>query len=309
MRPTQTRSKSCAAATSTRSKRRPQQRATPTSPTTRSQRSVDREAATIRRVNRWLQANRDVSPCSDGRYWWSASLKIILGDVCVDRYARRIGGRRRAKSDSHTGRRKRRLVLEDLHWADATTRDFFDFTRNALCSLPVMLVATLRPDLKSPWIDEPGVSVLALGHLPRDEARALAGWVGGAGRQTPGLLDWIVDHSDGLPLFIEELTKGVVEDALGLTEQEQKLAVPTTLQASLMARIDRSPSARWVAQTGSVIGREFRYDLLARVACTSQKVLTEGLEQLVASGLLFRRGSSPNTSYFSFKHSLVQHAA
>jgi class 3 adenylate cyclase len=201
------------------------------------------------------------------------------------------------------------VVLEDLHWADATTRDFFDFTRNALCSHPVMLVATLRPDLKPPWIDEPGVSVLALGHLPRNDARALAGWVGGAGLQTPGLLDWIVDHSDGLPLFIEELTKGVVEGALGPTEQEQKLAVPTTLQASLMARIDRSPSARWVAQAGSVIGREFRYDLLARVACTSQKVLTEGLEQLVASGLLFRRGSSPNTSYFSFKHSLVQHAA
>jgi predicted ATPase/class 3 adenylate cyclase len=208
------------------------------------------------------------------------------------------------------------MVFEDAHWIDPTSRELLDLTVERVCNLPVLLIITFRSEFQPPWIGQPQVTMLALNRLGGQEAASLVQSVAG-GKRLPGeILDQIVERTDGIPLFIEELTKTVLEGGL-LRENDGSfvvagpilpLNIPSSLQASLMARLDRLAPVREVAQIGAAIGRQFSFELLAAVARRNHAQLTDALDQLVAAGLVFRRGSPPHAS-FIFKHSLVQDAA
>jgi class 3 adenylate cyclase len=198
------------------------------------------------------------------------------------------------------------LLFEDAHWADPSTLELLETTLDRLAELPVLLVVSFRPEFTAPWIGRAGVSLIALSRLDRRESAALAARVTLAHVLPAALLDRIVAQTDGVPLFIEELTKAVQETAV--QPGGTALAVPDTLQASLMARLDRLPAAKTVAQIGAVIGRSFSYELIAALPELPELALREGLGQLVGSGLAFERGVPPDATY-TFKHALVQEAA
>jgi class 3 adenylate cyclase/tetratricopeptide (TPR) repeat protein len=199
------------------------------------------------------------------------------------------------------------MLFEDLHWCDHTTCELLDLLIERLREVSVLLVLTFRPEFHAPWIGRAGVAGVTLSRLDRRQAAAMVAHVASTAMLSSDLLTRIASQADGIPLFIEELTKTVLERGLERIEGAQ-LSVPDTLQASLMARLDRFPTAKQVAQIGSVIGREFRQNLLAAVAPLSADKLAEGLDQLVASGLMFRRGEPPDALY-TFKHALVQDTA
>jgi class 3 adenylate cyclase/tetratricopeptide (TPR) repeat protein len=198
------------------------------------------------------------------------------------------------------------MLLEDAHWADPSSLELLDNVIRLVAELPVLLVVSFRPEFAAPWIGQAGVTLLALSRLDRRHATQLATQVNIEHRLTPALLERVVAQTDGVPLFIEELTMALAETAA--QPDGATLAVPDTLQASLIARLDRLPAAKQVAQIGAVIGREFPHALLAAVARLPEAELVRGLDGLVASGLVFRRGVPPDAIY-SFKHALVQEAA
>ena len=165
---------------------------------------------------------------------------------------------------------------------------------------------SFRPEFVPPWFGRAGVSLVMLTRLDRRQSAALAAQVTGAHPLTTVLLERIIAQTDGVPLFIEELTKAMLETAAD--HYPLALTVPTTLQASLMARLDRLPAAKQVAQIGAVIGREFPYNLLVATAGLSEAQLATGLDELTAAGLVFRRGLQPEAVY-TFKHALVQDTA
>ena len=208
------------------------------------------------------------------------------------------------------------MVFEDAHWIDPTTRELLDLTVERVRSLPVLLVVTFRPEFQPPWTGQPGVSMLALNRLDRRDRTALVLHVS-AGKALPHeVVDQIVDRTDGVPLFVEELTKSILESGLLREEADRYVldralppfAIPTSLHDSLMARLDRLASVRQVAQIGAAIGREFSYLLLRTVSRLSQDELHAALARLVASELVFQRGTPPDAIY-TFKHALVQDAA
>jgi class 3 adenylate cyclase/predicted ATPase len=200
------------------------------------------------------------------------------------------------------------LLFEDAHWSDPTSIELLDAVIEQVPDLPVLLVVSFRPEFVAPWFGRPRVSLMALNRLDRRDAATLAAQVVTNHILSSQLLDRIVMQSDGVPLFIEELTRAVLE-ARELGTAGATLAVPNTLQASLMARLDRLPAAKTVAQIGSVIGREFPHTLLEAAATGLQDTqLTEGLNELAAAGLLFRRGAPPDAVYM-FKHALVRDVA
>jgi class 3 adenylate cyclase/predicted ATPase len=207
-------------------------------------------------------------------------------------------------------------VFEDAHWIDPTSRELLDLTVERVRSLPVLLIVTFRPEFQPPWIGQPQVTMLALNRLDRRDRTALIEQIAG-GKPLPNeVVERIADRTDGVPLFIEELTKSVLESGLLREEADRyvldralpPLAIPTTLQDSLMARLDRLASVRLVAQIGAAIGREFSYALLRAVSRLSEGELDAALARLVASELVFQRGAPPDAVY-SFKHALVQDAA
>ncbi len=198
------------------------------------------------------------------------------------------------------------VLAEDVHWSDPTSRDLLDQLFERLPGLRVLLVLTYRPEFAAPWGDRPGVSIVALNRLPPRETADIALRLA-ASAIPRTLIDSLVARSDGVPLFIEELTRAVLEAGLEKGSLAAAL-VPDSLQASLLARLDRLPAAKTVAQIGSVIGRSFARDLLTAIAGLPAPTLAEGLEQLVASGLAFRRGEASDAVY-RFKHALVQDTA
>jgi class 3 adenylate cyclase/tetratricopeptide (TPR) repeat protein len=207
-------------------------------------------------------------------------------------------------------------VLEDVHWIDPTSLDLLDRTIARVADLPVLLVITLRPEFQATWVGQPHVTMLPLSRLGRrDSASILEGMT--KGKALPdAVVEQILAHTDGVPLFIEELASTLLESGL-LRETTDRyvldgplppLAIPTSLQASLVARLDRLASPKDVAQIGATIGREFSYELLSAVAALAPADLDAALERLTASGLISRRGAPPVATY-SFKHALVQDAA
>jgi class 3 adenylate cyclase/predicted ATPase len=207
------------------------------------------------------------------------------------------------------------LIVEDGHWIDSTSLELVTMIIEQVPRLPVLLVLTFRPDFTPPWTGEPHVTSLMLSRLGDRETAALAEHTAGK-VLPPEILDQIVQRADGIPLYIEELTKTILESRLVREEDGQyrldgplpSVAIPSSLQASLMARLDRLSPVKEVAQIGSAIGREFSYQLLAAVAPHENAELEATLGQLVDSGLVFRRGEPPHDS-FIFKHALVQDAA
>jgi class 3 adenylate cyclase/predicted ATPase len=200
------------------------------------------------------------------------------------------------------------IILEDAHWADPTTRELLEFVVNRVEALPILLIATSRPEFHVPWIDRVGVTLMTLSRVGRRQAIAIAAQAAGPAGLNHELLDRIVVQAEGVPLFIEELTKSVVERTSSSPTAQPIVSIPQTLQASLMARLDRLPSAKFVAQCGAVIGREFPYQLLAAVVQQPESNLLQALDQLVSAGLVFRLDESPDSHYL-FKHALVQDAA
>ena len=207
-------------------------------------------------------------------------------------------------------------IFEDAHWMDPSTRELLDLTVERVAHLPVLLVVTFRPELQPPWTGQPHVTTLALSRLGRSDGASLVRGVAGAEILPDHVLDEIVERADGVPLFAEELTKAVVETGGGeaagrviAAVSPAALALPATLHASLLARLDRlGPAAREVAQIGAAIGRDFAFELLSAVADSKDSELASALAQLVGAGLVFQRGALPEAS-FVFKHTLVQDVA
>src|SRR5438128_9802249 len=208
------------------------------------------------------------------------------------------------------------ILFEDAHWIDPTSQDLLDRMVARAANLRVLLVVTSRPELQPTWIGEPHVTMLPLSRLGRRDSAGIIGGVTKDKVLPDAVVEHVLAHTDGVPLFIEELTSTLLESGL-LRETPDRyvldgpmlpLAIPTTLQASLTARLDRLGLARDVAQTGAAIGREFSHELVAVVSGLSPADLDSTLGRLTASGLVTRRGTPPNATY-SFKHALVQDAA
>ena len=219
--------------------------------------------------------------------------------------------------DAEARRHPALMVFEDAHWTDPTSRELLDLTVDRLRRLPVLLVITFRPEFQPPWSGRAHVTSLALNRLGEREGEALVQKLAGNWPLTPDIVADIVERTDGIPLFIEELTKAVLESAaqgdqvVGVlaTTSLAALSVPATLHASLMARLDRlGPAPKEIAQIGAVLGRDFAYELIQPVAKRSERELQAALDQLGDAGLLFRRGTAPHATYL-FKHALVQDAA
>jgi predicted ATPase len=208
------------------------------------------------------------------------------------------------------------MVFEDAHWIDPTSRELLDLTIERVRSLPVLLIVTFRPEFQPPWIGQPQVSMMALNRLDRHDRTALVGQIVGRKALPDEVVAQIIDRSDGVPLFVEELTKSVIESGLLREEADRYVldralppfAIPTSLHDSLMARLDRLTSVRLVAQTGAAIGREFSYALLHAVSRLPEDELQTTLARLVSSELVLQRGIPPDAVY-AFKHALVQDAA
>jgi class 3 adenylate cyclase/tetratricopeptide (TPR) repeat protein len=205
------------------------------------------------------------------------------------------------------------MVFEDIHWIDPSSHELLDRTIERIANWRVLLVATFRHEFQPPWIGQPRVTTIALTRLDRHETEVMVANI--AGNTLPSeTVREIAERTDGIPLFVEELTKAVLESGvqspLGLSSvQHPASSVPATLHASLMARLDRLGAvAKDVAQTGAAIGREFSYELLLSLVDMPGSQLPEALDSLVNAGLLLARGVPPHSTYI-FKHALVQDAA
>jgi class 3 adenylate cyclase/predicted ATPase len=208
------------------------------------------------------------------------------------------------------------IVLEDAHWIDPTSLDLLDRSIARVADLPVLLVATFRAEFQPAWVGQPHVTMLPLSRLGRRDSAGIIGGVTKGKALPDSVVAQVLAHADGVPLFIEELTSTLLEsgalretrDAYALDGPLPPLAIPTTLQASLAARLDRLASVKDVAQIGAVIGREFSHELIVAVSALDPTDLDTALERLTASCLISRRGTPPDATY-SFKHALVQDAA
>ena len=208
------------------------------------------------------------------------------------------------------------VLAEDLHWSDASSREFLDLLVESAIDARVLVLATYRQELSTPWLDRSHVSVLAVNRLSGANIRTMVQSVA-AGKTFPEpILGQIVDRTDGIPLFVEELTSallesGILEEQEGgfvLTKETPSFAIPSTLKDSLEARLDQLGSAKETAQIGAAIGREFSRDLLAAIAGREEADIDETLEKLTRANLVYRRSASHPPRYV-FKHGLVQEAA
>ena len=207
------------------------------------------------------------------------------------------------------------MIVEDAHWVDPTSLEVFGRTVDQIKTLPALLIVTFRPEFNAPWAGRSHVTSLALNRLGARETTAIIARLVGNKELPADMMAEIVERADGIPLFVEEMTKAVLEAEsegegrrTAAAVPSPALAVPASLQASLMARLDRLGPAKEVAQIGAAIGREFSHALLAAVARQSEAELGSALDRLIAAGLVFRQGVPPHASYL-FKHALVQDAA
>jgi predicted ATPase/class 3 adenylate cyclase len=207
-------------------------------------------------------------------------------------------------------------VYEDVHWADPTSLELLDLLVDRVQGASVLVLITFRPEFEPSWTRYAHITALTLSRLSRRQGAAMVARLSGGKALPTAVLDQIVAKTDGVPLFVEELTRTVLETSLLRDEGDHyalagplpPMAIPTTLQESLLARLDRLAPAREVAQVAAAIGREFSHELLARAAALPESELRAALDDLVGAGLVFRRGTPPQATY-SFKHALVQDAA
>ena len=198
------------------------------------------------------------------------------------------------------------MIFEDIHWIDPTSLEMLNRTVDRIKTLPVLLIVTFRPEFNAPWTGQSRVTSLVLNRLGEHEAAAIITRVAGNKALPPDLIAEIVQRTDGVPLFVEEITKAVLEAKSEVASPAP--IVPASLHGSLMARLDRLGSAKEVAQIGAAIGREFSDALLTALVRKPEAELGSALDSLVAAGLLLRQGVPPHSIYL-FKHALVQDAA
>jgi hypothetical protein len=207
-------------------------------------------------------------------------------------------------------------LFEDTHWADPTTLEVIDLLIHRVRNIPLLVVLTHRPEFAPRWSHYGHVAALTLTKLTRPQTAAMVSRLAGGKALPADLLDQILGKTDGVPLFVEELTRSILEsgnlrdagDSWEYAGRAGALAIPLTLRDSLMARLDRFAPVKEIAQIGAAIGREFSYELIAAVAPHSKPELDQALAQLVGSGLAFQQGTPPDAVY-TFKHALVQDAA
>lgn len=260
-------------------------------------------------------------PLADVRF-----VASILSIPCEDRYGALPMTPQRHKDETlralvditeAAARRQPSVMLfEDAHWADPTTLEALDLLVDRVKAIPLLVVLTHRPEFSSRWSGHGHVGALNLSKLTRTQSQAMVSALAG-GKALPGpLLEQILTRTDGVPLFVEELTKAVLEsgalkeagDHYEYAGSMRTVTIPATLRDSLMARLDRFLPVREIAQIGAVIGREFSYVMIAAVAPMPQAQLDGAVAQLCEAGLVFRRGTPPDAIY-TFKHALVQDAA
>jgi predicted ATPase len=208
------------------------------------------------------------------------------------------------------------LKVADVHWADSSTLEFLDRCIASIETAHVVVVCTFRPEFFPHWLNEPHVTMVRLDRLSRTQTELMISDLIG-GKELPyGVRERIISKADGIPLFVEELTRAVLESGLlGITDQHCVMGsssascmIPTTLLDSLTARLDRLGFSKEIAQIAAVIGREFSYRLLVAVASSDEHSLQAALSQLAACQLIVARGEPPTSTYI-FKHALVQDAA
>jgi class 3 adenylate cyclase/predicted ATPase len=213
-------------------------------------------------------------------------------------------------------RRPMLVVYEDLHWADPSTIENIGLLVDQVPTVPMLIVLIFRPEFVPPWPNRSHMTPITLNRLERPQVEAMITQLGGGKALPAEVVQHIVTRTDGVPLYVEELTKMLLESDL-LREEEDHyalagtlsgVAIPATLQDSLMARLDRLPMVREVAQLGAVLGREFAYEMLKALAAVEESTLQERLRQLVGAELLYQRGRPPRARYM-FKHALIQDAA
>jgi predicted ATPase/class 3 adenylate cyclase len=207
-------------------------------------------------------------------------------------------------------------VWEDLHWADPSTLELLGLLIEQAPTVPLLIVLTFRPDFLPSWPSRSHMTPITLNRLERHHSEALVARLAGAKPLPAQVVEHVVVKTDGVPLYVEELTKTILASDIlrekagrfELTGPLSSLAIPDTLQASLMARLDRLPRVREIAQLGAVLGREFAYEMISGLCTIGETTLQEGLGQLVGAQLLYQRGRPPRARYI-FKHALIQDAA
>jgi len=207
------------------------------------------------------------------------------------------------------------MIVEDAHWGDPTSLEVFGRAVDRIASLRVLLIVTFRPEFDAPWVGQSHVTMLTINRLAERDIGTMIDRVVGNTLLPANIRKDIVERTDGVPLFAEEMTKAVLEAGSDIEAMQTAaavpspaLAVPASLHASLMARLDRLGPAKELAQIGAAIGREFSQVLLAAVLRKSEPELVSALERLMRAGLLFRNGIPPHATYL-FKHALVQDIA
>jgi class 3 adenylate cyclase/tetratricopeptide (TPR) repeat protein len=253
-------------------------------------------------------------------------LSLLLSLPCLDRYGKLALSPQRKKDETLSlladivvtiAFRQRRVILfEDVHWADPTSIELLDALVIRAASTPLMILMTYRPEFEPSWLDHPHVCRIVLGRLRPNDAASMVARVAKDRPLPTELIDRIVEKTDGVPLFLEELTRAVIEVSnfaaidgrYEYTGSSDRLRIPASLHDLLTARLDRLMPLKEVAQIGAVFGREFSYELVSAVSSMSPAEIDHALDKLVESGLVFQRGKVPN-AYYTFKHALVQDAA
>jgi predicted ATPase len=271
-------------------------------------------------IDRLANAHRAIRQCSHlGPPAVKSSLKAFSAD-CITSTSARHDGRHfcalQAQIEGLAAQQPVLMVWEDIQWSDPTTRESLDLLIERVSSLRVLVIITFRPEFTPQWAGRPHVTLLTLSRLsPQQRAEMITGVT--AGKALPKeIADQIVDRADGIPLFIEELTKSVVESGIVSDTGDRytvigpvaPLAIPTRRHASLLARLDRLAPTREMAQIGAALGRQFSHELISAVAAMPQQKIDDALTQLVHAELIFQRGTPPDAEY-TFKHALVQDAA
>ena len=208
------------------------------------------------------------------------------------------------------------FIVEDLHWADPSTRELVDFVFGQVSAASILMLMTSRPEFRPPWAHRSHFTNLTVNRVTRKQTELMVERVTGGKPLPAEVLQQVVAKTDGVPLFVEELTKMVLEsgwlrdqgDRYELTAALPPLAIPSTLQDSLMARLDRLGTGKEVAQVGAALGRTFSYELLRAIASIDDRTLQDALAKLGESDLLHQRGVPPDATYI-FKHALIQETA
>jgi predicted ATPase/class 3 adenylate cyclase len=281
----------------------------------------DTPAAKLDKLERTLQTYS--SPLEDVVPLFAALLSVPLPEA---RYAAVRLSPQQQKQQTHDAlvawmleeaeRQPVLVVWEDLHWADPSTLEYLGLLLDQSRTSAILNLLTFRPEFVPPWPSRSHMTPLTLTRLERPQVEALLTHLAGGKALPAEVVAYIVARTDGVPLFVEELTKMLLEsdflhqeaERYTLTGPLSAVAIPTTLQDSLMARLDRLPMIREVAQLGAVLGREFAYEMLRALAGVEDALLQDQLAQLVDTELLYQRGRPPRATYI-FKHALVQDAA